>query len=147
MMMALSDATTGAVAVVTVSAVIGPLLVVRANTRARRIEARLGTPNGAGNVSEMLGSIHRSVGKLLESEVVAAERLAKIETRLARDERLIMSLESRLDDDDRRLDGIETQCSYLRTTTSAVAGALGAARRRDDPEPITPVDVDVEDNQ
>lgn len=146
-MFALTDATTGALAVVIVSAVIGPMLLAFQAARSRRIEARLGTPNGAGNVSEMLGSIHHSVGQLLDGQSGQDIRLAKIETRLASDERLIVSLETRLDGvdvrmgaEDLRLAGIEESCVHLSAATtaaaisaSAVAGALDAARRHDDP--------------
>lgn len=156
MTFALSDASTAAVLVVSISAVIGPMLLAYQAARSRRIEARLGTPNGAGNVSEMLGSIHHSVGQLLDGQTGQDVRLAKIETRLARNEGLIVSLETRLDNDDRRLSGIEESCVHLSAATtaaaisaSAVAGALDAARRHDDPQAGDPLPStsDVEDNQ
>lgn len=131
-----------AIIVVIVSAVVGPAVVIQLNARARRIERRLGTPNGAGNVTEMLTSVYHSVGQLLDGQTGQDTRLAKIDTRLAEGELRFAAMEARLDGHDRRLEGIEGSCSALvqieeatSVSVAAVAGKLDVANRATDPQP------------
>jgi hypothetical protein len=82
---------------VVVSAVVGPVWVTRISQQAKTatdqakesIEARLGVPNGHGDMSTMLGTIIHQQAQLLDGQTGQDVRLAKIETRLSKgDERM-----------------------------------------------------------
>jgi len=108
-----SEAAAVAIVVAVVSAVIGPVIVAKANERAKRIEAALGTPNGHGDIVQMME-------KLLHGQTGQDARLAQIEHRMSKgDERMIRlgtrlsSQGDQLDSLTRRVGRIETSCQFI----------------------------------
>lgn len=109
----MSEAAAVAVVVAVVSAVIGPLVVAKANERAKRIEAAIGNPNGHGDIVQMME-------KLLHGQTGQDTRLAAIEGRLAKGDERMVRLGTRLstqgdqlDSLTRRVGRIETSCQFI----------------------------------
>ena len=109
----MSEAAAVAVVVAVVSAVIGPLVVAKANERAKRIEAALGTPNGHGDIVHMME-------KLLHGQTGQDARLAAIEARMSKGDDRMIRLGTRLstqgdqlDSLSRRVGRIETSCQFI----------------------------------
>lgn len=145
MIAAVSEATTAAIVAVIISAIAGPLLVAHQAARTRRIESRLGVPNGAGNVAEMVGRTLHTVGLLYDGQLAQDAHLVRIDERLAAGDVRLAAGDARMTAMEQRLLRIESTCSALAASeedtarsVAAVAGAVGASRRHDDPQPADP---------
>lgn len=104
--LAVTEANLVAIVVVIVSAIVGPLVVAKANERAKRIEERLGEPNGHGNVVQMME-------RLLAGQTGQDARLAQIEGRLHRGDERMGRLGAKVSDLSERVAKIETSCQFI----------------------------------
>ena len=96
-LLALSEGATVAIVVAVISAA-GSTAAVMAAGLAKRIEGRLGTPNGHGDVSTMLGKLIHQQTQLLDGQTGQDTRLAVIESRLGKGDERMAGLGGRLSD-------------------------------------------------
>ena len=118
-LLALSEGATVAIAVAFISAV-GSGAAAYAAVIAKRTEGKLGTPNGHGDVSTMLGTLIHQQTEMLDGQTGQDARLAQIEHRMSKgDERMIRlgtrlsSQGDQLDSLTRRVGRIETSCQFI----------------------------------
>ena len=142
LVLGLSEGATVALCTVIVSAVVGPVAVIAAGARARRIEAAVGTPNGHGDVATMLATILHQQAQLLDGQTSQDMRLASIDGRLSRgDVRMadhgarISTLADQVGTLTTRVERTEASCSALpgiEAATEAIAAHTDTDRRHTD---------------
>lgn len=97
LLLALSEGASVAIAVAAISA-LGSGAAAYAAVIAKRTDGKLGTPNGHGDVTTMLGTLIRQQTEMLDGQTGQDTRLAVIESRLGKGDERMAGLGGRLSD-------------------------------------------------
>ena len=123
-LLALSEGATVAIAVAVISAA-GSTAAVMAAGLAKRIEGRLGTPNGHGDVSTMLSTLIHQQAQLLDGQTGQDTRLAVIESRLGKGDERMAGLGGRLSDMADQVDDLAGKLAPLIDGQAELAERVG----------------------
>lgn len=115
------------------ASVIGPVWVARITQQAKAetseakksIEAKLGTPNGHGDVSTMLSTLIHQQAQLLDGQTGQDTRLAVIESRLGKGDERMAGLGGRLSDMADQVDELAGKLAPLIDGQAALVARVG----------------------
>lgn len=123
-LLALSEGATVAIIVAMIGAA-GSTAAVMAAGLAKRIEGRLGTPNGHGDVATMLGTLIHQQAQLLDGQTGQDARLAVIEGRLGKGDERMAGLGGRLSDMADQVDDLAGKLAPLIEGQAALVARVG----------------------